>query len=138
MYWWEAALWGSFGGFALEASEFSSCIRRTGSWPWRLPAEPSALAFGVSVAIRLIVSTGLTVAAAQSGQVQTVFAALTTGLAAPLIVEQLARQVMLRHLPDGRTPVNGDSPVEPAILLLPDTPVANLSDAETRGRVSAD
>jgi hypothetical protein len=90
---WAYALWGVFGGFAVEALEFVAAIRRTGGWPWRQSGEPGALPLLVSVILRLSVSAGLAAALAASHQLSGVFAAVAVGAGAPLIIEQLARQV---------------------------------------------
>ncbi|APU14101.1 MULTISPECIES: hypothetical protein [Actinoalloteichus] len=88
---WEYAVWGLFGGFAVEGLEFSGAIRRTGNWPWRIPGEPGPLPLLVSVLIRLGVGSGLAAAAGITGQVSGPFGALAIGVAAPLLVEQITR-----------------------------------------------
>lgn len=95
----EYAAWGLFGGFAVEGLEFAGAIRRTGGWPWRQRGEPGPLALGISVLIRLAIGAGLAVAAGTTGQVSGPFGALAVGIAAPLVVEQLARQVPLQTAP---------------------------------------
>jgi len=87
----EAAAWGVFGGFAVEGLEFTRAIRRVGGWPWSRPQEPGPLPLATSVFIRLLVGAGLAAAAASAGQVQGPFGALAVGVAAPLLIEQLAR-----------------------------------------------
>lgn len=96
----EFAAWGLFGGFAVEGLEFAGAIRRAGGWPWKQPGEPSPLAFAISVIIRLVISAGVAAAAGAVGQVSGPLGALAAGVAAPLLVEQLARQ-----LPDAIRPV---------------------------------
>lgn len=98
----EYAIWGFFGGFAVEGLEFAGAIRRTGDWPWRLPNEPGLLPFAVSVLIRLVVGAGLAVAAGSTGQISGPFGALGVGVAAPLLIEQLARQIP-RQFPPATT-----------------------------------
>ena len=90
--WWVYALWGLFGGFAVEGLEFAGAIRRTGGWPWRQAGEPGPVPLLVSVIVRLAVSAGLTAAVAASNQVSGPFGALTIGAGAPLIFEQIVRQ----------------------------------------------
>jgi hypothetical protein len=92
---WEYALWGLFGGFAVEGLEFSAAIRRVGTWPWREPGEVGLGPLSVSIALRLSVGAGLAAAAGSAEQVSGPFGALAVGIAAPLVVEQLARQVPL-------------------------------------------
>jgi hypothetical protein len=91
----EFAAWGLFGGFAVEGLEFAAAIRRTGRWPWRQPGEPGPLPFVVSIIIRLGVGAGLAAAAGVADQISGPFGAVALGVAAPLVVEQLARQVYL-------------------------------------------
>jgi hypothetical protein len=92
---WEYAFWGFFGGFAVDGLEFAGAIRRVGGWPWRQPGEPGLLPYAVSVAIRLVVGAGLAAAAGTTGQISGPFGALAVGVAAPLLIEQLARQIPL-------------------------------------------
>jgi hypothetical protein len=92
---WEYAMWGLFGGFAVEGLEFAGAIRRTGGWPWHQPEEPGLAPLAVSVVIRLVVGAGLAAAAGTTGQISGPFGALTMGIAAPLLIEQLARQIPL-------------------------------------------
>jgi hypothetical protein len=103
---WQYALWGLFGGFAVEGLEFRGAIHRVGGWPWRRPGEPGPLAMLVSVLIRLLVGAGLAIAAGTTGQVSGPFGAIGVGVAAPLLIEQLARQVRLTTL----TETNGGQP----------------------------
>lgn len=92
-----AALWGLFGGFVVEGLDLYAAVRRKGCWPWRVrgPRETGALAYFVAELIRLVIGGGLAGAAATSGQLSTPLAALTMGIATPLIVERLARAVPL-------------------------------------------
>jgi len=92
---WQYAMWGFFGGFAVEGLEFSGAIRRSGGWPWRQPGEPGPLPFGTSVLIRMIVGAGLAIAAGTTNQISGPFGAVAVGVAAPLLIEQLARQLPL-------------------------------------------
>jgi hypothetical protein len=66
---WQYALWGAFGGFAVEAIQFYGAIRRTGDWPWKVKGEPGPLPLLVPVIIRVGVGFGLTWAAAATHQV---------------------------------------------------------------------
>jgi hypothetical protein len=91
------ALWGLFGGFAVEALEFQGAIRRVGGWPWTAGGEPGPIPLLASVLIRLIVSIGVTAALAASHQVSGPYGAIGAGIAAPLLIEQLGRQSIVRH-----------------------------------------
>jgi hypothetical protein len=88
-------VWGVFGGFAVEGMEFSKAVRATGDWPWHKKGEPGAFPMAISVFIRLAVSGGLSLALGQGHQIVGVFGALTAGVAAPLILEQLSARVPL-------------------------------------------
>ena len=94
---WQAALWGAFGGLAVEALEFGAVIRRTGRWPWRMKGEPSASIFAVSVLIRVGVGFGLAAAAAETNQIAGPIAAIAIGVAAPLIIEKMSARAEVSH-----------------------------------------
>jgi hypothetical protein len=64
MSWWECALWGIAGAFALEAWQFAGAIRRLGGFPWKRDTEPGAAAFCVAAVLRLA-SSGLIAATIQ-------------------------------------------------------------------------
>lgn len=100
---WEFAAWGAFGGFALEAIQFYGAIRRTGDWPWRTKGEPGPLPLLVSVLIRVGLGLGLAWAAAETNQINGPIAAIAVGVAAPLIIEQMAKRI----------PVEGREPDKP-------------------------
>lgn len=96
---WVYAAWGLFGGLAVEALEFLRAIRRAAGMPWknedgtRNPAEPGPGALAISVVIRMGIGGGLAAAAGASGQVSGPLAAITIGVAAPLIIEQFGGQM---------------------------------------------
>lgn len=98
---WAYALWGAFGGLSIEGIEFYGAIRRTGRWPWKIKGEPGPLPLFVSVVIRVGVGFGLTWAAAETDQVSGPLGAIAVGVAAPLLIEQMARQV----LPDAQSSI---------------------------------
>ncbi|WP_462188490.1 MULTISPECIES: hypothetical protein [unclassified Frankia] len=93
----EVALWGLFGGFAVEGLDLYTTVRRRGRWPWQTgkSQEAGPWAYLVAELVRLAIGAGLAAAAGASGQVDTAFAALAVGVAAPLVVERLARAVPL-------------------------------------------
>jgi hypothetical protein len=103
----QAALWGLFGGFAVEGLDLITALRRRG-WPWRVEGPPEAGPVGYAVAelIRLIIGGGVAWAVAASGQITGPAGALAVGAAAPLIVERLTSAVPL---------------TEPAPVLAPST-----------------
>jgi hypothetical protein len=111
MTWIEAAVWGLFGGFAVEGLDLYGAVRRRGCWPWqaRGPREVGAAGYLVAELVRLLIGSGLACAFAESRQVTTAFGALAVGVAAPLIVERLTRAIPLtdsRH--DTTTAVTTD------------------------------
>lgn len=104
MTWWEYVLWGAFGGLAVEAIQFHGAIQRVKDWPWRTEGESSAPLLLVSVVIRVGLGLGLALAAGQTGQVGGPIGAVAVGVAAPLLFEQMARQVPLTTEPTSSTP----------------------------------
>jgi hypothetical protein len=97
MTWWEYVLWGAFGGLAVEAIEFYGAIRRLKDLPWKTKGESPPLALAVSVVIRVGVGLGLTLAAGLAGLVSGPIGAIAIGVAAPLLIEQMAKQVPLSN-----------------------------------------
>lgn len=96
MIWWQFGLWGGFGGLAVEALEFYGAIRRTGNWPWKISGEAPPALLAVSVLIRIGLGVGLAIAAAQANQISGSFAAIGIGVASPLVLEQMQRQLPSR------------------------------------------
>ncbi len=92
---WGYALWGAFGGLSIEGIQFYGAIRRTGKWPWKIKGEPRPLPLFISVVIRVGVGFGLALAAAETGQVSGPLGAIAVGIAAPLVIEQMAKRVPL-------------------------------------------
>ena len=97
MTWFEAALWGLFGGFAVEGLDLYGAVRRRQCWPWQVrgPREVGAAGYVVAELVRLAIGSGLALALAQSEQITTAFGALAVGIAAPLIVERLTKSIPL-------------------------------------------
>lgn len=93
MTWWGYALWGAFGGLAVEAIEFSGAISRVKGWPWRTKGETPPLPLAVSVMIRVGLGFGLASAAGQAGAISGPWGAIAVGVAAPLLLAQMAKQV---------------------------------------------
>lgn len=108
---WQAALWGAFGGIAVEAIEFYGAIRRTGTWPWRQKSEPSFAPMAFSVIIRVGLGAGLAAAAAGSMQVSGPLGAMAVGVSAPLVIEQMSRQIPVSSIPS-ENHEQGQPPVE--------------------------
>jgi len=96
----DAALWGLFGSFAATGLDFRYAVHRHGCWPWNIQNAREVGAFGYCLVelMRLGIGAGLASAAAASGQLPTEVGALAVGIAAPMIVEHLARWVPLTEL----------------------------------------
>jgi hypothetical protein len=90
---WHLALWGAAGGLMVEAIQFYRAIKLTGDWPWRIKGEPAPLPLLVSVVIRVGVGFGLAWAAADNNQVTGAFGAIAVGVAAPLLIEQMTKNI---------------------------------------------
>src|SRR5258708_78637 len=95
---WMAAGWGLAGGMCVEALEMYARIHRTPKWSWRCPIPQGLAAFTISVLIRVGVGAVLAAATAGSGQVGGPLAAFRLGVAAPLVIEKLARTVAAQPL----------------------------------------
>ncbi|ARE79430.1 hypothetical protein B6R96_35980 (plasmid) [Streptomyces sp. Sge12] len=106
----EGCLWGLLGAALIEGLDLYTAIHTTDGWPWKKKGEPAFAPYAVAVIIRLGVGMGLTAAFAASGQVAGPLAALTIGIAAPKILQQLAKQG-LSH------PAVTAPPVEPGALV---------------------
>jgi hypothetical protein len=110
------ALWGLFGGFAVEGLDLYTAVRRHGRWPWRdrKRREAGPWAYLCAELIRLAIGAGLATAAAASHQVDTPMAALAVGVAAPIIIERLTHAIPLEPPPAPTTAParrhSGDNP----------------------------
>ena len=88
--WLELALWGLLGGGIVDGLEFWREVRTNGG---RCPEEFRTMAYLVAEAIRLGVGAVLAVAFGLHGQVTAPLGALAIGVAAPLIVEKMSKQL---------------------------------------------
>ena len=88
-----AASWGLLGGLCVELLELYAHIRHTQKWNWREPIRLGITLYLISVVCRVGVGAVLAAAAAGSGQVSGTLAAFGLGVAAPLVIEKLARAV---------------------------------------------
>src|SRR4051794_18481666 len=95
MSWWMYAAWGAFGGLAVELADFYGVIRRTGDWPWKQEGEPPLALWLASILVRLFLGGGLASAFGAASQVSGPAGALSVGVAAPLILEQMGKQVQV-------------------------------------------
>jgi hypothetical protein len=90
--WWEYAVYGAAGALAVELIEFYGAVRRTGGWPRSRMGEPGPLPLLGSVAIRIMLGAGLAWVLSGMQQVSGPAGALAVGIAAPLFLEQMAKQ----------------------------------------------
>lgn len=155
MTWVGAALWGLFGGFAVESLEFWTAVRRHHRWPWENPGDGPTLgllAYVLATTLRLGVGAGVAVAARTSEQSATAWVAMIVGAGTPLLLEKATALIPL-VLQVGVTALTATSPREgengQAAFFVqppgprsagnnrPDTPVpdseAALSDGEGQG-----
>ncbi|MFF5228920.1 hypothetical protein [Dactylosporangium sp. NPDC000521] len=86
-----AASWGLFAALMLEVLDLLAARRRTGRLPWHGPGEPGAGAYAASVAVRCLAGAGLAAALGAGGQVSGPGGMVAAGIAAPLLLTQLAR-----------------------------------------------
>lgn len=89
----EAVWWALVGSGLIEASDLYSAIHASRGFPWKRRGHLELRPYLVSVLIRLTVGTGLTAALAATSQVATATSAFAVGVAAPKILEQIARRV---------------------------------------------
>lgn len=95
MHLWEAAVWGLGGGFAVEAIQLYGAIRRVRGFPWKRRSEPGLGPYTVATVLRLAVGAIVATAAGSAGAVENGFNAFALGIAAPLLVENLSKNVRL-------------------------------------------
>jgi hypothetical protein len=92
-------MWGLFGGFAMEALDFITAVRRHQRWPW-IDAEgrsrPGPLAYAIAVVLRLAVGAGVACAGAMSvPHLNAPWLAMGLGAAAPVVLEKLTSLIPL-------------------------------------------
>jgi len=95
---WQAALWGLFGGFALEGLDMRAAVRRYGTWPWCVADSQGGggpASHLIAELIRMFIGAGLAWATAASGQTSGPFAAVAVGVTAPLIIERFTQVIPL-------------------------------------------
>jgi hypothetical protein len=94
MSWWAAALWGFMGAAAIEAWDLYGAIHRVKGFPWKADGEVALAPYLVSVVLRVLLGVGMAVAFVASGQANGPVGVVAIGIAAPKLLEQLARQAM--------------------------------------------
>jgi hypothetical protein len=106
---WTYALWGLLGALCVEALELYGAMHRAQGFPWRQPNEVPLGPYLVSVVIRVVLGAGLAAAAGAASQVTGVFGAFGAGVAAPLILEKLARAVPITTTENKPEPLRGNT-----------------------------
>lgn len=89
--WLATALWGLFGGALVAGLDFIAVVGRIGDWPWRARKKLRAGPYVAATLVRLLLGAGLALAAGQSGLASNALSAVMIGVAAPLIIEKIAR-----------------------------------------------
>ena len=97
---WAAALWGFIGAAAIEAWDLYGAIHRVKGFPWKFEGEVPLAPYLVSVVLRVLLGVGMAVAFVASGQAGGPVGAVAIGIAAPKLLEQLARQAVPRMAAD--------------------------------------
>lgn len=91
----EILMWGIFGSLVVDGVQiYRVVLNNGGNWP----KDCRSIAFFIAECIRTCAGAGLAVALWKANQISGPIGALTVGAAAPLIVENLARQ--LPEFPD--------------------------------------
>src|ERR1700683_4982872 len=96
----EAALWGFMGAAAIEAWDLYGAIRRAKGFPWKLDGEVPLGPYLVSVLLRVLLGIGMALAFVASGQAAGPVGVVAIGIAAPKLLETLARQAVLHAAAD--------------------------------------
>jgi hypothetical protein len=100
---WAAALWGFMGASAIEAWDLYGAIHRVKGFPWKYDGEVTLGPYLVSVVLRVLLGIGMAIAFVASGQAAGPVGAVAIGIAAPKLLEQLARQAVSQMPADAPT-----------------------------------
>jgi hypothetical protein len=91
---WAAALWGFMGAGAIEAWDLYGAIHRVKGFPWMMPGEVAFVPYMVSVVLRVLLGVGMAIAFVALGQADGPVGVVAIGIAAPKLLEQLARHAV--------------------------------------------
>jgi hypothetical protein len=89
-----AVLWGFMGAAAIEAWDLYGAIHRVKGFPWKFDGEVALGPYLVSVVLRVLLGIGMALAFVASGQAAGPVGVVAIGIAAPKLLEQLARQAI--------------------------------------------
>ncbi|WP_327401322.1 hypothetical protein OG194_14820 [Streptomyces sp. NBC_01288] len=119
MEFWEGMAWGAFGGFAMEALDYITAVRRWRRLPWSVGAStltpdrmvapnhhghqppielaaPGLLAYTIAGTLRIAIGAGLSATVVStSPQTASAWIAVLTGATAPLVLEKVTVLVPL-------------------------------------------
>lgn len=116
---WQACLWGMLGAGLVEASEMWRLHRHMQRFPWTANGKAQVKPYMVAVGLRFFMAGGISAGYAAAGQVAGSMAALTLGITAPMIIQQIADTPPRRPAADD-VPL----PAEPLEVPLQGTPTA--------------
>jgi hypothetical protein len=100
---WVAAVWGLVGAGAIEAWDLYGAIHRVKGFPWTVKGEVALTPYLVSVVLRVLLGVGMATAFVASGQADGPVGVVAIGIAAPKLLEQLARQAVTQATVDAGT-----------------------------------
>ncbi|WP_324783020.1 hypothetical protein [Streptomyces sp. H51] len=98
------------GAALIEAWDLHTAIHVNRGFPWKKRGRLKLAPYLTAAAIRLLVSAALTGVYAASGQLAGVLSAVTVGVAAPKILQSIARRSLGR--PAGEIPAQASPPGE--------------------------
>ena len=124
----QACLWGLLGVVLIEVHALWSAVTADGAarWPWRDEHDdPRTGGYMIAVACRVTMGVGLNAVYAAAHQIDGPVAAVTMGIAAPLIIKQMAVR-------QEQAPQTGGvaQPVAPTVPVTPSAPVAPVAPAD--------
>ncbi|WP_320773845.1 hypothetical protein [Streptomyces sp. CRN 30] len=92
---WPACAWGLVGAVLVEMRGLWIALQpfQAPKWPWRDGrGRPQVAGYGIAVACRFGMAAGLNAVYAAADQIAGPLGAVTMGIAAPLLIQQLAAQ----------------------------------------------
>lgn len=90
MTWWHACLWGMLGAGLIEAKEMWRLYHLTDSFPWTRNGVAQVKPYVAALGVRFFMAAGISGTYAAADQVGGSLAAVTLGITAPLIIQQIA------------------------------------------------
>lgn len=90
MTWWHACLWGMLGAGLIEAKQMWHLYHLTNSFPWTRNGVAQVKPYLTAVGVRFFMAAGICGTYAAANQVGGSLAAVTLGITAPLIIQQIA------------------------------------------------